>query len=234
MRGVLLLVHQNLAKKISHLLSSFAAGALLSTAFFDLIPEALGESDRVKFIMGRVLAGMLIFFLMERFIHWFHHHHEHKNGNGNAAKPIVPLIIFGDTLHNFIDGLAIGGAFLVSSRLGIVTALATSAHEIPQEIGDFGVLLNQGMNRGKVLWYNFLSALATIVGAVLVYFSADLLKGRLPQLLGLTAGFFIYIAASDLIPEIHNRDNRGFALAETSLLFLGVIFVWWAIQLLGA
>jgi zinc and cadmium transporter len=228
--GVLLLLKQGLADKIAHLLASFAAGALLGTAFFDLLPEATEASQNA---LSWVLGGIVIFFLMERFIHWFHHHHEHAEGMVILSKPVVPLIIFGDSVHNFIDGLVVGGAFLVDTKLGVVTALAVAAHEIPQEIGDFGILLNKGVSRSKVFTYNFLSSLTTMVGALLVYFTASALaKSILPILLAVTAGFFIYIAASDLIPEIHSRDKKGFAVAESALLLAGIVVIWAAVKLL--
>lgn len=227
--GFLLLAKKDVAKNLSHLLSSFAAGALLGAAFFDLLPEALEESD--PSILTWVVIGFMFFFLTERFLHWFHHHHEHKKGE--ASKPVVPLIVLGDTLHNLIDGLIIGGAFLVDVRVGIVTALATAAHEIPQEIGDFGVLLAQGVSKKRVILLNLASALITVVAAAVAFLAgAEFGHGLLPYFLATTAGFFIYIAASDLIPEIHQRDKRSFAVMETLLLILGADVVWIAIQLL--
>lgn len=230
--GILLLAKERFAVKISHFLASFAAGALLGTAFLDLLPEAsevMAEDGAEVNIWLWVLVGMLVFFLMERFIHWFHHHHVHQE----SKEATVPLIVLGDSLHNFIDGVAIAAAFLVNIPLGIATALAVGAHEIPQEIGDFGVLLNRGMSRLKVLWVNLLSSLAAIIGALLTYSLGEAIHGSLPIFLALTAGFFIYIAASDLIPEIHNEERRGVALVETILLFLGVISIWLVITLLG-
>jgi zinc and cadmium transporter len=229
--GFLLLAKKNVAQNLSHLLSSFAAGALLGAAFFDLLPEAIEESD--AHILTWVVIGFMVFFLTERFIHWFHHHHEHNKGETLISKPIVPLIVIGDTVHNLIDGLVIGGAFLVDVRLGIVTAIATAAHEIPQEIGDFGVLLAQGVSKKKVVLLNIASAVVTVLAAAAAYMAGEQFgHGVLPYFLAVTAGFFIYIAASDLIPEIHQRDKRSFALMETVLLILGADVVWIAIQLL--
>jgi zinc and cadmium transporter len=230
--GIILLSYQKLAYRISHLLASFAAGALLGTAFLDLLPEALEEAPEGA-IFTWALGGLLTFFVLERFLHWFHHHHEHVSNHEIVAKPVVALVILGDSLHNFIDGLVVGAAFLVDIRLGIITALATAAHEIPQEMGDFGILLQQGLSKAKVLTYNIVSSLATMVGAVLVYLAGDSIVHLLPVFLATTAGFFTYIAASDLIPEIHShKSKRGFAVAETLLLFSGVVVVWGAIRLL--
>ncbi|MEX2027899.1 MAG: ZIP family metal transporter [Candidatus Curtissbacteria bacterium] len=226
--GLLLLAREKLANKISHLLASFAAGALLGTAFFDLLPEALHESGEEANILLWTLLGLLAFFLLERFVYWFHHHHEHPS----ATKPTVPLIMVGDTIHNFIDGVVIAATFMVSIPLGIVTTFAVAAHEIPQEIGDFGVLLHGGLARKKVLIFNLVSSLAAILGAVGTYFLGDAIEGLLPTFLAVTAGFFIYIASSDLIPEIHSENRRGFAFYESLLLILGVAVVWVAISLL--
>ena len=226
--GVLLLLKEKFAIKISHFLSAFAAGTLLGTAFLDLLPEAFGETaDSTVFIW--VLLGILIFFLLERFIH----HHGHGSAP-EAKKSIIPLIVVGDSVHNFVDGVAIAATFLISVPLGIVTSLAVAAHEIPQEIGDFGLLLHKGVARGKVLKINLFSALTALVGAILTYMGRDLIEGLLPQVLALTAGFFIYIALANLIPEIHSRENQKKAFWETIMLFLGVLVIYFTITALEA
>lgn len=223
--GILLLVKEKFAIKISHFLTSFAAGTLLGAAFFDLLPEAqeAGEGD----IFLWALVGILIFFLLERFIH----HHD-QGSHPEDKKSIVPLIVIGDTVHNFIDGVAMAATFLVSIPLGIVTSLAVAAHEIPQEIGDFGLMLGKGVTRKRVLLINFLSALAALAGALLTFMAKDWLVGLLPMVLALTAGFFIYISAANLIPEIHLRENQKIAFWETVMLFLGVLVVYLAISAL--
>lgn len=230
--GIILLMKEKFAVKISHLLASFAAGALLGTAFIDLMPEALEHSKEAGLeinIFWWVLIGFLIFFLLERFIYWFHHHHDHP---GKETKPVVSLVILGDGVHNFIDGVAIAAAFLVSIPLGVVTAMAVAAHEIPQEIGDFGILLHHGVKRAKVLWLNILSAATALVGAILTYLLQESIESSLPIFLSVTAGFFIYIAASDLIPEIHGEKRQDYAFWETVLLLLGVLVVFVAISML--
>lgn len=228
--GILLLLKQSFAIKISHFLSAFAAGALLATAFFDLLPEASHEAEGTGFdIFMWALIGLLAFFLLERFILWFHHHHEHEE---RERKSLISLVILGDSVHNFIDGVAIAATFLVSIPLGIATTFAVATHEIPQEIGDFGVLLHRGVKRAKVLWYNLVSAFSALLGAILTYFAADYIQGLLPIFLSITAGFFIYIACSDLIPEIHNQEKRSIALLEAGILILGVFVVWFFISLL--
>lgn len=230
--GFALLLWKRETQRIAHLMASFAAGALLATAFFDLLPEALELSPEGG-ILAWTLGGMLLYFVAERFLHWFHHHHTHEgNEDVLGQKPIVPLIIFGDTFHNVIDGIAIAAAFLVDYRLGIVTALATAAHEIPQEIGDFAILLSKGMAKKKVILVNLVSAFSTVVAAVATYFIGAQIEPILPIMLAGTAGFFIYIAASDLIPEIHHEKRKDFAVAETLLMILGAVVIWGAVTLL--
>lgn len=225
--GVLLLLKEKKILKYSHFLAAFAAGTLLGAVFFDLLPEAVHEGEELGTgvnIFLWTLIGILGFFLLERFIHWFHHHQ--IDFHDDEVKPTVPLIIVGDSVHNFIDGVVIAATFLVSIPLGIVTTLAVAAHEIPQEIGDFGILLHKGMKRKKIILVNIFSALTALLGALLAFWLGERVEASLPILLSITAGFFIYIAASDLIPEIHHENRRGFAVIETALMFLGVGVVW--------
>lgn len=230
--GMLLLLKKNLALKVSHLLAAFAAGALLGTAFFDLLPEAQHEAEHLFEVTGVeidiflwTLIGIIIFFLIERFMHWYHHHEDH-NDHEKESKTTIPLIIISDTMHNFLDGMVIAATFLVSIPLGIVTTFAVAAHEIPQEIGDFGLMLHKGMSRGKILLVNVLSAGAAFTGAILMYTFGESLEGYLPHFLAVTAGFFIYIAASDIIPEIHYSQRRNAALQQVLLLLLGIVVIW--------
>lgn len=221
--GVYLLYGKWGAVKVQRVAVPFAAGALLAAAFVDLLPEALGEGDP-KVVSLTVLIAFLFFFILERTLSWYHHHHEendsHTHGRRNSA-----LIIIGDTLHNFIDGLAIGAAFLVSPATGIITTIAIAAHEIPQEIGDFGLLLSKGMKKKKILLVSFMSALATVVGAVLVFGFGESLQMPEPVLLAAITGFFIYIAASDIVPTIHAEPRRKVANMQTLVLLFGVLFV---------
>ncbi len=220
--GALLLLNKRVALKVSHLATPFAAGALLGAAFFDILPEAV-EINAEGAAFRWVVVGIISFFLLEHYLHWFHHHHEHKD---KAHKsPTVSLIIIGDTLHNAIDGVAIGAAFLISVPTGIVTTLAIAAHEIPQEIGDFGLLMKLGMARRRVLIWNALSALATLISAVGIFWLGSGESLPLGAILGLTAGLFIYIAASDLIPTIHEEAKGRFAHLPVLLLILGVCTV---------
>ncbi len=224
--GLLLLSRKRSAKLLAAYATPFAAGALLAAVFLDLLKEGL-EQTGVTSIMIATLAGILIFFFAERFLHWFHHHHQHA-----GADPSRGLIVIGDTLHNAMDGVAIAAAFLVSVPTGIITTFAVAAHEIPQEIGDFGLLLSKGMGRKKVLLVNVVSALATTVMAVIVFALGS--SNRLPigVLLGLSAGFLLYIAMSDVIPTIHeNTQKKKLFDLQPLLLLLGVLVVGISIQL---
>ena len=230
--GVILLSKEKFALKISHFLASFAAGVLLGTAFFDLLPEAMHEGEGTGVdVFFYTLVGIVIFFLIERFIHWFHHHeeyHEHEK----ETKSTLSLIIIGDTMHNFLDGVVIAATFMVNPQVGILTALAVFAHEIPQEIGDFGLMLHKGLSRKRIIIVNIISAAFAFMGAIITYLLGNVLEGYLPVFLAITAGFFIYIAASDLIPEIHHEKRRGFAIIESLLLILGIVVVWMSVSFL--
>lgn len=218
--GVALVGAARLRKNISKYALPFGAGALLATAFLGLLPEAL-EATSVQTTALLALGGFLTFFLLERFITWFHHHH-HDEVHGSHNTAHVWLVIIGDTLHNVIDGVALGAAFLVNPAAGITTALAVAAHEVPQEIGDFGILLGKGMKPRKVVLVNLLSALGTVVAALATYLLGEAAGIDPAPLLAVAAGFFIYIAASDIIPDIHEQPKRE-ANAQTLMLLLGVV-----------
>ncbi|MCM2314129.1 MAG: ZIP family metal transporter [Thermoanaerobaculia bacterium] len=229
--GFVVLSRSGLAEKVSRLAAPFAAGALLGTAFLDLLPEA--AQGRGPATVGWALVGMLVFFFLERFVHEFHHQHTHTHDeeeHGNKAT--VPMVIIGDLLHNSIDGVVIAGTFLVSVPLGVATTIAVSMHEIPQEIGDFGLLLHRGLDRRRVVVYNVLSALATVVAALITYGVGVRVLQVLPVFLAVTAGFFIYIAASDLIPELHRHRRLGTAGRLDPFIMLGGIALIWVTVLL--
>ena len=224
--GILLLQREHIAKKLAKYATPFAAGGLLAAVFLDLLKEGV-EQAPAETVMMAALGGILIFFFAERFLHWFHHHHQHE-----GVDPSRSLIIIGDTAHNALDGVAIAAAFLVSVPTGIVTTIAVAAHEIPQEIGDFGLLLSKGMSRARVLWVNVLSAIATTVAAVLTFALGSEEKLPVGLLLGLSSGFLLYIALSDIIPEIHeNTSKKRLFDWQPMLLLLGVIVVGLSITL---
>jgi zinc and cadmium transporter len=229
--GALFLIRKKeSAKKLARYATPFAAGALLSAVFLDLLPEGIAEAG-FDSVLTSALVGVLLFFYLERFLRWFHHHHEHE-GVDAARQTSKSLIIIGDTLHNALDGIAIAAAFLVSVPAGIITTIAVAAHEIPQEIGDFGLLLSKGMSRKKVLIVNVVSALATTIFAVITFGLGSANALPIGALLGLSAGFLLYIAMSDIIPSIHEQvaDDSIFDIRPV-LLLLGVVTVYIAIQI---
>lgn len=219
--GILLLWKEKLVEGKTLLLVAFAAGAMLSASFFDLIPEALEEGMGYREAGEAILAGIVVFFLFERFLLWHHHHQTCE-----APRPTIPLLILGDSLHNFLDGVVIAGSFLLNIPLGIITSLAVGFHEVPQEIGDFGVLLALGMGRRKVILVNIFSALASFVGAISAFYFLSRLGGMIPYLIAFAAGNFIYIASSDLIPEIHRAFKREEAFSQTGFFILGILVIW--------
>jgi len=182
-------------------LVAFAAGSLLGGAFFHMLPASLaaGMSDVTVYTL--ILAGFAVFFGLEQFLHW---HHCHR-AEAECKKPLTYLILIGDGLHNFLGGLAVASTFLIDIRLGIVTWLAAAAHEIPQELGDFGVLVHGGWPRRQALFYNLLSALTFLLGGIIAYFASFRLDVSL--LVPFAAGNFIYIGAADLIPEVKTHAD---------------------------
>lgn len=225
--GILLLSKQQLADTLARYATPFAAGALLAAVFLDLLPEG-AEEDDTNAVFVWALVGIVAFFLLERFLTWFHHHHEHQIDEHQASKQ---LIIIGDTLHNALDGVAIAAAFLVSTPVGIVTTIAVAAHEIPQEIGDFGLLLAKGMRRRNVLLVNVASALATVLFALLTFALGSEEKLPIAALLGMSAGFLLYIAMSDAIPSIHEQSSKKQLLdIRPFLLLAGIAVVAIAIE----
>lgn len=221
--GLFLLADKKRAAVLANYATPFAAGALLAAAFVDLLPEAMSDHNHEK-ALNFTLVGILSFFILERFLRWFHHHHEHED---KKTDPTALLIIVGDTVHNFIDGIAIAAGFLVSPATGVVVTLAVAAHEIPQEIGDFGLLLRKGLKRNKVILVNGLSALATTLAAIIFFQLGRAVDISLGLVLGLVAGFFIYIAVSDIIPSIHKNEARKLAGWQSLLLLVGVLVVGW-------
>ncbi len=226
--GLFLLSRKNFADFLAKYGTPFAAGALLAAVFLDLLPGGL-EEDNAEMVFLAALIGILLFFIAERFLRWFHHHHEDE---AEHRDPSVNLIVAGDTLHNALDGVAIASAFLISIPTGIVTTIAVAAHEIPQEIADFGLLLSKGVRRSRVLLLNIVSALATTVAAVMTYALGSDDKLPVGLLLGLSAGFLLYIALSDIIPTIHARTDASRLLhLQTLVLVIGVGVVGLAVNL---
>lgn len=222
--GALFLFKKNLINgHYGGIMISLAAGVMLTTAALDLLPEAL-EANSGKEVYWALLAGVCVFFIMERLIHWYHHHgHEHHRKEEIA--PSVYLILLGDGLHNFFDGLAIATAFSVSWEVGVVTTLAIVLHEIPQELADFVVLVHGGLTVSKALIYNLISGLTAVAGAILGWYFLQRVNGSLPYLLAFNAGMFIYISCSDLIPSLHEDFKKDRKWLQTITFLVGVVFM---------
>ncbi len=212
------------------MLVSYAIGALLGAVFLEILPHAL-EHGNVERMTATVLFGILLFFVLEKLVLWRHCHHDHCEAHD--ARPAAHdhgrsglLILIGDTFHNFVDGVLIAAAFVENTQLGIVTAVAIIAHEIPQELGDFLVLMHSGYSRARALAFNLLSSLATLVGGLLAYFALSELQSWIPSLLGLAAASMIYVAVADLIPGLHKRTELGATVQQVLLIALGIASIW--------
>lgn len=218
-------------KNINKLLLGLVAlsgGGLMGGAFLHLIPEAIEEigheAEQLQTIFLFVIVGFLLFLLIEQYLHWHHHHHpteEHCQASEDCApkKPMSALIIFGDAIHNLIDGLIIAASFIVNPAVGVVTTLAVALHEIPQEIGDFGVLIYGGYTKKKALLFNFLSGLMAVFGGIMGFVFSEMAATATLYLLPIAAGGFIYIAASDLVPEIKHGEH-GTRMARNFIIFI--------------
>jgi len=217
-----LLIKDDWLNKILLLLIGFAAGGLIGGAFLHLVPEALEQAE-AQFVFSYLILGFIAFFILEKYLHWRHCH-----DGVCTAHAFTYLNLIGDSIHNFIDGLVIGSSFIVSVHFGIITAIVIIFHEIPQEIGDFGVLLYGGFSKFKALCFNFLTALTCVIGTIAGYFISEHIRNFSPFLLPFAAGGFIYIAACDLVPELHKQT--GFKKSALSLVafICGILFIFLA------
>jgi zinc and cadmium transporter len=215
--ALFLLFPEGVRKTLVPCLVSYATGTLLAAAFLGMIPNALRQAQPLP-ILSAVLAGMLLFFLLEKMVIWRHCHEGECEVHGTAG----PLILFGDAFHNFVDGVVITAAFLMSVPLGIAASLAVIAHEVPQEVGDFGILLDSGYSRPKAFAYNLLSSITTLPGALIAYFYLRTTEVAVPYILALSAASFIYIATADLIPSLHRKAGLGVTLRQIVLVLAGV------------
>lgn len=211
-------------------LISLAAGTLLATAFFHLLPEAIEESNfSGKTLLTVTLFSILFFFIIEKYLHWHHCRCEdcedYKSNNKKTYKYFIYTNLLGDAIHNFIDGAAIAASFLINPLTGFITTLTIIFHEIPQEISDFGILLYGGLERKKALALNFLTALMAVLGALIFYYFGQGFSQITPLMIAFAAGNFIYLATADLIPEIHHEKDRRRVLSNTLWLIFGVAMI---------
>ena len=215
--ALLLLFPERVRKTLVPCLISYATGTLLGAAFLGMIPHALEYIEPFQ-ILATVLAGIILFFLLEKLVIWRHCH----DGECEVHSVAGPLILFGDAFHNCIDGIVIAAAFLTNTTLGVATALAVIAHEVPQEIGDFAILLDGGYSKQRAFLYNLLSSLTTLPGAVISYFFLKAAQTAVPYILALSAASFIYIAMADLIPELHKRFGIWNTVRQFILFISGI------------
>ncbi len=221
--GILtLLLNEKRMQNILPLLISFAAGSLLAAAFLDILPEALELNGTVE-IFTYVLIGIIVFFILESFLYWYHCH------DGKCdVHTFTYLNIIGDGIHNFIDGMIIATSYLISIPLGAITSLAVVFHEVPQEIGDFSILVYGGFSKARALLYNFLTALTSFAGALAVYFFSAKVQNLTAFLLPFAAGGFIYIAGADLLPELHKEAEHRRTFFQLMFFLIGITIMWLA------
>lgn len=227
----ILLLHKTLIHKTSFLLVSFAAGALLATGFLDTLKEAVNLAGTDVFFWTTISFAM--FFLVERLFVSLHRHAEDSQDTAEELSIPTPFLLFGDGLHNFIDGMSIAAAFLVNFQLGLVTSAAVFIHEIPHELGDFGILINKGWGRAGVLWLNALTGATSILGAILAFYFGKQFNNLVPIILSITTANFIYLSATGLLPEIHHRAKKSFAVKYTISFFAGIFLIATLIRILG-
>lgn len=209
----------NLSGKLLNLIVSFAAGAILAVVFFDLLPEAFEMLHSLLW----VLVGIALFFIFESGLHW-HHHHENCSQH-DKKDPIVFLNLLGDALHNFLDGVLIAASFLTGNAVGVATTFAIALHEIPQEIGDFAILVKGGLSKGRALFFNFISAIFAVLGGIIGFLFLSSLEGLIPYVISLAAGGLLYIATADIIPDLQRERNYKKMLMQIIAFILGALIV---------
>ena len=216
-------INENKLKNILIYSISFSAGALFGDVFIHLLPEIVGKTGLTPIIATFVLLGIVFSLFIEKIIHW---RHCHMPVNKSHIHHFAYMNLFGDSIHNFIDGLIIGTAYLISIPVGIATTLAVIFHEIPQEIGDFGVLIHAGIKRKKALMYNFLTATTAILGALIALLLSSKISGATTLLSAFASGNFIYIAGSDLIPELHKETELKKSVIQIFTFILGIAIMY--------
>ena len=212
-------LREEILKKYVFIFISLAVGALLGDAFIHLIPETFENSLNANLTSVLIIIGILIFFILEKFLHWHHHGEDAEDAH---IHPMGKLILFSDGIHNFVDGVIIGASFLVSIPVGIATTIAVILHEIPQEIGDFAVLLHSGYTKTRALWLNFLSAISSILGLVVILVLSQAEETVVLYLLPMAAGGFIYVAVADLIPELQKTKKGWYSVMQIITVIIGV------------
>ncbi len=238
----------NLRSQWVPMLVSYAIGAMLGAVFLEILPHAIEEADNIRVVSTTLLLGLLLFFILEKLVIWRHchgdhcevhaphseedcpeahhdhghsHQHQHEHDHGRSGL----MMMVGDTFHNFIDGVLIAAAFMTDIKLGLVTATAIIAHEIPQEVGDFLILLHSGYSKQKAFLFNLISSVATLVGGLAAYFALQEMQSWIPVILALAAASLLYVAVADLIPGLHKRTEIKATLQQVSLISLGILTI---------
>ncbi|HSH72749.1 MAG TPA: ZIP family metal transporter [Methylophilaceae bacterium] len=216
------------------MLISYAIGALLGAVFLEILPHAFSVASSIESMAATILLGILLFFILEKLVLWrhchgdeceAHVHHDHAHPEHDHGRTGL-MIMVGDTFHNFVDGILIAAAFMLDIKLGFVTAIAIIAHEIPQEVGDFLILLHSGYSKKQALLFNLLSSLATVIGGLVAYYSLQSVQSWIPTVLGLAAASMIYVAVADLIPGLHKRTELKATVQQVVLIVLGIGSIW--------
>jgi zinc and cadmium transporter len=216
--ALLLAFPDAMRRRLLPCLLSYATGTLLGAAFLGMLPKALEKAAPLA-VTATVLAGIVVFFILEKLIVWRHCHENGCEAHGHEGGT---LILIGDAFHNFVDGVVIAAAFLTSPALGIATALAVIAHEIPQELGDFAILLASGMSKARAFAFNLLSSLSTLPGVLVGWYWLAEVRQAIPYVLAISAASFIYIAIADLVPGLHRRVGARATLLQTLLILAGI------------
>ncbi len=226
---ILLFLKDHWLKKAVFVLISLSVGSLFGDVFIHLLPEAFKTASPI-YISLSILFGIIVFFILEKFIHWHHSHgddvvesfHEHEGDHCEKVQSVGYMVLFGDGVHNFIDGVIIAASFMASWEVGLATTIAVVLHEIPQELGHFAVLIHSGFTKGKALLYNFYSALTAVLGAVITLIFTNNIQTSIPYLLALAAGGFVYIAGSDLVPQLHKKTGAKESIIQLISILVGV------------
>ncbi len=225
----ILIIYDKQSKKLIKTIIALAAGALLGAVFFGIIPELFSSHHdehglTISTLSLIILASIIFFFLVEKYFHW-HHCHCDDSAHTHSKKPLGYINLIGDGIDNFVDGILIATSFMISPSLGIVTTIVIALHEIPQEIANFGVLIYSGFSKVKALWWNFASAMIAVVGGILAYYLDMVMAEAIPIFLSIAAGAFLYLAMSDIIPELHHETNRKQIALQTIWLIVGVVLI---------
>ncbi|MFP4664429.1 MAG: ZIP family metal transporter [Bacteroidales bacterium] len=224
--GILLIKDKKLAL-LSERLTSFAGGTLMGAAFLGMIPRAMHTAPSPQTAGLTIIGGIIFFFILEKIILWRICRDDTCHRADFAS---VPIILVGDAFHNFVDGIVIAVAFMTDTAFGIIVTVSVFAHEIPQELADFGILINHGMSRLKALYYNMLSGITTLLGAGLAYWTLEKVQSSIPYVLSISAASFVYIALADLIPQMHKSTKVKESLIQIGLMLLGVGVIYLTIH----